>query len=183
MAKQAKKTITIAVGSTNPVKLKAVRKGFARVFPAIAVVPTDVPSGVREQPRSRLEALNGARNRARSAKRKKYSDFGVGIEAFVFNVGKHYFTQAVCVVVGPDNKEGISFSTAIELPNIVAKKVSRGGEVGPVLDGVIGIKDSKRKLGLIGYLTKGRLPRYHAYAMAVIVALARYISPEIYEQK
>lgn len=183
MAQQTHQKITVAVGSTNPVKIRAVRKGFSRAFRGVQVTTADVSSGVRDQPRTRLEALSGARNRAVAAKRKARSDFGVGIEAFVSHVSSHYFTQACCVVVGPDGSEGISFSTAIELPDVVAQKVKRGGEVGPVMDRVIGRKDTKKKLGIVGYLTKGALPRYTVYANAVVVALARYISPEIYNRK
>lgn len=182
MAKQDKKIITVAIGSTNPVKVRAVRRAFSGVWRHVKVVGHNVASGVREQPKTRLEALRGARNRAAAAKRKSGADFGVGIEAGVTKVGPHYFTNAACVVVGPGDLQGTSFSTALELPRVVASKVKRGEEVGPIMDKLLGRKDTKKKLGIVGYLTKGVLPRHTVYANAVVVALARFLSPEFYDR-
>ena len=57
---------TLVVASQNPVKVEAARRGFASMFPgrAFDLHSVAVPSGVRPQPLSDAETLQGALNRA-----------------------------------------------------------------------------------------------------------------------
>ena len=60
----------ICVASTNPVKRRAAEAAFALMFPAEAheCHAIAAKSGVADQPMSRGETLNGARNRAQNAR-------------------------------------------------------------------------------------------------------------------
>ena len=60
---------TLVVASQNPVKVEATRRGFVSMFPgrAFSLHPVAVPSGVRPQPLSDAETLQGALNRAQHA--------------------------------------------------------------------------------------------------------------------
>src|SRR5207249_9006643 len=71
--------LRVNVGSTNPVKVRAVANVFRGLFPKRRpqVKPVDVTSKVSEQP-FEVEAIEGAINRAREA--LKEADYGVGIE-------------------------------------------------------------------------------------------------------
>ena len=73
----------IGVGSTNPVKIAAVRTVVTRAFPAAEVIGLSVDSGVSEQPWGDEEARLGARNRARAVLAAAGSDLGVGLEGGV----------------------------------------------------------------------------------------------------
>lgn len=182
MAKQGKKIITVAIGSTSPVKLKATQLAFTEAFGTVKVVAVETSSGVRDQPITRAEALEGATNRAKAALDRARADFGVGIEGGVYHSKDRYFTAAPVVVLAKDGRVGISASNPLELPPVVAKKVNRGGEVGPIMDELLGIADTKKKLGIIGYLTNGMVPRHIAYATALKVALAKFVKPEFYQK-
>lgn len=127
--------------------------------------------------------MRGALKRATDSRRMTKADFGVGIEAGVHKLLGYYYTQAAVVIVDDRETVGSSFSAALQLPPIVGRKVAQGGEVGPIMDKILGKKDTKKKLGIVGYLTKGVIPRHSVYTTAVQVAYARFLSKEIYEKK
>jgi non-canonical (house-cleaning) NTP pyrophosphatase len=78
---------TLAVGTTNPGKVAAVRAALA-AYPALAdfsAAPSKVDSGVSEQPRTLDETTRGARNRAqRAAAGSGPRAFGIGMESGLF---------------------------------------------------------------------------------------------------
>jgi non-canonical (house-cleaning) NTP pyrophosphatase len=77
---------TIIVASRNPVKVRAAREGFARIFPGeeFSLGEVSVPSGVADQPFTSLETLQGAYNRALAAREAvPGADYWVGIEGGV----------------------------------------------------------------------------------------------------
>jgi len=77
---------TLVVASQNPVKIAATRRGFASMFPrrAFHLHPVEVPSGVRPQPLSDAETLQGALNRVQHAAHLvPQADYWVGIEGGV----------------------------------------------------------------------------------------------------
>ena len=68
----AEKTpLSVAVGSTNPVKIKAARAGVVKAFSedkfTITVEGYSVSSGVSDQPMGDLETKTGSKNRAMNA--------------------------------------------------------------------------------------------------------------------
>ncbi|MBI3495369.1 inosine/xanthosine triphosphatase [Candidatus Berkelbacteria bacterium] len=182
MAAKHAKIIKVAVGSTSPVKIKAVKLAFHEAFGTIEVIAVETDSCVRPQPITRAEALTGATNRAKAALKQAQADFGVGIEGGVYRSRGLYFTAAPVVIIAKDGKIGVSASSPLELPPIVARKVKRGGEVGPIMDELLGIADTKKKFGIIGYLTNGMVLRHIAYATAIKVALAKFVQPEFYKR-
>jgi len=83
------RTIRIVVGSTNPVKVAAVRDGFDAIFRTagmtleLVVESVEAASSVSAQPMTDRETLRGARNRARDAAARAgpgACDFAVGVE-------------------------------------------------------------------------------------------------------
>jgi Uncharacterized conserved protein len=74
----------IAVGSTNPVKLEAVKAGFRSVIlgDELAFVSVEAASGVSIQPMGDAETRQGAENRALAARNAQPdADFGSGWRA------------------------------------------------------------------------------------------------------
>jgi inosine/xanthosine triphosphatase len=86
--------IRIAVGTTNPCKVDAVKIAFESTFDLpITIDAYNVESGVSDQPFGDEETRIGAYNRARAALKEsisacKRADFSVGLEGGV-HVGKH----------------------------------------------------------------------------------------------
>ena len=160
----------VAVGSTNPVKVEAVKEGFERVLGTVEVVGVDVDSGVSSHPIGLEETYLGALNRAKNAFERVQCSYGVGIEAGLIKVGEHYIDIHICVVYD-GIKETVGFSQGFEYPKIVADKVLNGIEGGKIAEEISGIKDIGKNIGLIGYLTDNNITRKDLCRESVIMAL------------
>ena len=113
--------LRVVVASTNPVKVQAVANGFGRMFPDkdSHVSTVTVPSGVRHQPLSDQEALEGALTRAQNAAASKPdADYWIGIEGGVEEVGADMVASAWVVV--------LSASRSATLCNPAAKRSGPG---------------------------------------------------------
>src|SRR5688500_14924163 len=120
----------VVVGSTNPVKIAAVRAVLARVGSAASVDGLGVTSGVRDQPFGDEETIRGGTRRARAALVAAHADLAVGLEGGVVDDGATMMTCAWAVVVGRDGRTGIGGSLAMLLPGRVAALVRSGVELG-----------------------------------------------------
>ena len=83
MSSETVQPMKIAVGSTNPVKIAAVRDVTSRVWPEAQIVSIATESGIASMPMSSAETLVGAENRARNALLQSGADFGIGLEGGV----------------------------------------------------------------------------------------------------
>jgi len=178
----------IIVGSTNPVKVDAVREVFQNIYGECEVVEVKVESGVDEQPRSDEETIRGARNRAQAAIAAPQAmhaggqaNFGVGIEGGVYEQGGVLMECAWCVVRHRDDREGIGGGLRFELPPIVVKKIRAGGELGPVMNKLLDREDVKKQEGAVGVLTKNEVTRMGAYKQLVNLAMIKFVSGEWWE--
>ncbi len=179
--------IIVAVGSKNPVKLKAAENGFLHYFETVTVIGFNVPSGVTDQPKSLEEMAIGAATRAKNAYavgKESGANYGVGIEAGIYQVPgfphKH-FTGAIAAVF--DGKHvHLGLSTGVELPPKVAKRVlEEDKELGTVFDELLQRKDVKQHEGAVGVLTNGRFPREKTLEFGVALALVPIVSKELFE--
>jgi len=170
----------IAVGSTNPVKITAVRLMVERVWPEAEVHAISVPSGVSAMPMSDTETIAGARNRAIAARLQLDGDLGIGLEGGVHPEPFGLTLQGWVVVVDKDGREGIGGAARLPLPKTIADRVRAGEELGLVMDGILGQANVKQKEGAVGVLTAGLVMRHETFAVAVAYALALFVSPEFY---
>ena len=170
----------IAVGSTNPVKVAAVRVVVGKVWPEAEVWPVAVETGVSAMPLTDEETIAGARNRAIAALRVCGADLGFGLEGGVHPYGDGLLLQGWVVVTDGNGREGVAGSGRLPLPPIIARRVMAGEELGPVMDELMGEDDIKQKGGAIGALTGGLIPRQQAFAQGVAYALAPFVAPEFY---
>ncbi|MCA9964261.1 MAG: inosine/xanthosine triphosphatase [Anaerolineales bacterium] len=170
----------IAVGSTNPVKVEAVRLVAAKIWPEVVVVPTAVPSGVSEMPMSDAECIVGARNRALAARETAVADFGIGLEGGVAQESFGLTLVGWVVLVGSNGRESIGGCPRLPLPPRIAQRVLAGEELGPVMDSLVGQQDVKKKGGAVGTLTNGLVMRQEAFATAVAYAFAPFVTPHFY---
>lgn len=170
--------VVVACGSTNPAKASAVRGVCERAFVGCSVVAREVPSGVRAQPLGREETEAGARTRARGALAAvEGASLGVGLEGGVDAEG-HLIN---CVaVVGADGRTSVAWGVRFPLPPAVVARVLAGEELGPVMDTVSGVQESKKVLGAVGFLTNGLHTRAQMWESALACALAPFLHPELY---
>lgn len=168
----------VAVGSTNPVKLGAVRAVLARIAPGAAVAGADVASGVPDQPWGDEETIRGATARARAALEAESADLGIGIEGGCVEGPDGMRTCAWAAVVARDGTVHVGGSLAMPLPPAVASLVRNGTELGRAMDAVSGGQDTKRGAGAVGILTGGLVDRRAAYEVIVTYAMAPWISSE-----
>jgi len=170
----------VVVGSTNPVKVAAVRAVLERAGCLATVEGRAVASGVRDQPFGDAETIRGATQRARAALHAAGADLGVGLEGGVVDEEGHMRTCAWAVVVGYDGRVGVGGSLAMPLPDRVAALVRSGVELGHAMDQVSGGHDTKRGAGAVGILTAGLVDRQRAYEALVTYALAPFLAPDYY---
>lgn len=173
---------TVVVGSANPVKVRAVRRAFDRLFGAhaVQVVGLPVPSGVAEQPRTDAETRAGAEARAeRLGELRPEADFRVGIEGGV-EEGAPGMSAFAWVVVRSHDLVGRARSGSFVLPPSVADLVRAGHELGVADDMVFQQRNSKRDAGAIGLLTGGVVDRAALYEHAVVLALVPFKNPDLY---
>ena len=171
----------VAVGSSNPVKVQAVREVLRFIAPEATVAGVAVESGVPDQPWGDEETIRGARARAIAARDALSTELGVGIEGgVVASADGTLRTCAWAVVVGEDGREGIGGSLAMPLPESVSVLVRAGMELGDAMDAVTGKVDVKRMAGAVGILTAGLVDRQEAYEVIVAYALAPFVSRDMY---
>jgi inosine/xanthosine triphosphatase len=172
----------VAVGSSNPVKVAAVREVLRFIAPEAIVAGVAVESGVPDQPWGDEETIRGARTRALAAREALSAELGIGLEGGVVrNDDGTLRTCAWAVVVGEGGREGVGGSLAISLPERVAVLVRAGLELGSAMDAVTGTRDVKYDAGAVGVLTAGLVDRQEAYEVLVAYALAPFVSARLWE--
>lgn len=167
---------TIAVASTNPVKIQAARAGFEALFPGetFAAQGVSVPSGVSDQPMTDEETLAGALNRARAARdQHRGADYWAGIEGGCEAKYGVLWAFAWVVILG-EGLTGKSRTAAFALPEEIASLVRQGVELGEADDRVFGRSNSKQGNGAVGILTGDVIDRAAYYEHAVALALVPF---------
>ena len=152
----------VRVGTANAMKVAATRKAFARFFKQATVTGVDVPSSVSAQPISFGEIVRGARERARRAFRD--CDFSVGIEAGIFKVAavspRPFQITMACVFNG--RREALGSGPFFEIPPSMVMQIVQADT------------------GSVAVVTKGKVDRGSVTRDAVVMALAPFVSPELY---
>ncbi len=176
------KSLKVAVGSKNPVKIEAVRQAFSTVFPdqKWEIVGVDVDSGVSNQPMSDRESIKGARNRAKKSLRKLKADFGAGLEGGLHKIHKSWFDSGWIIIIDKKGDEGIGSTVRLNTPDTFMKHVFEGIELGVVDDIIFKKHNSKHTDGHFGLMTRNGFTRISAYRDGVISALSRFIHPHLF---
>ena len=173
----------VAVGSLNPVKIEAVRLAFLALWPneAWRVEGVSVVSGVRDQPMSDEESIQGARNRATLAREKLDADYGIGLEGGIHEIGDLAFDCGWVAVRDRKGREGVGSTAKIPTPPRMMKMIKSGMELGVVNDLIFGTINSKQGDGHFGLMTKNVITRTSGYRDGVVMALSRFVHPDLFE--
>ncbi|MFN2190521.1 MAG: inosine/xanthosine triphosphatase [Candidatus Promineifilaceae bacterium] len=170
----------VAVGSTNPVKVGAVKSVIGMVRPDAQILSFEVDSGVSSMPMNDRECITGARNRALGALSMVDADLGIGLEGGVNKQPEGLMLLGWVVAVHKDGRQGVGGGARLLLPEHIAQRIMNGEELGPVMDELLGQSNVKQRGGAVGALTNGIVLRKQTFEMAVAYALAPFISPGFY---
>lgn len=168
----------IAVGSRNPVKVKAVENIFSRLYGIVEVDGVAAASGVPAQPFGE-DTITGAVNRAKNAFAPEKFDLSVGIEAGLFNVNGFTIDLQYCAIYD-GSWVTLGCGSGFEYPSIVLNEVLSGKEVGDVMSAVAGVENLGEKEGAIGFLSRGMLTRTRLTEQSVFMALIPRLNPHLY---
>ena len=168
----------VGIATKNPSKIRAVEEIFKLVYNDVQIFPSDADSGVPAQPKEE-QILQGAVNRAKAALDR--SDFGVGIEAGVFEIKGKMCNIGYCVIMDRAGKYSIGSQPIFELPEIFKKEILSGKEFGIVADEYFKTKNIKHEGGAIKVLSNNLITRDDLLKYAVKCAFVPWISKEIYE--
>ncbi|MHA1617128.1 MAG: inosine/xanthosine triphosphatase [Candidatus Njordarchaeales archaeon] len=179
------KALLIAVGSTNPAKIKAVENAFKKIFGQhIKVQGIKVSSGVSIQPLSDEEMVRGAINRAKRAYEILKPDFSVGLEGGVVKYSFGVFVKG-WVAVYDGKKLGLASSISVPLPDYIWDLLVKGKarELEEIMEQISGIKRVGDSIGAIGVLTSRIYDRVKAFEDATVCAMAPFMSPNIFRAR
>lgn len=170
--------VRVAIGSTNPVKIKAVKNVFQKAFKRVNFLNLEVDSSVPDQPFGDKEIIKGAISRAKKVREKTGANFGVGLEGGVIETDFGLMSSAWCAVVDKKGKVSLGGGMHFHIPEEVASKIRNGEELGPIMDELTGKKEVKKHGGTIEILTNGLLTRTQAYTQLVKMALSKFLASE-----
>ena len=174
--------LKVTVGSLNPVKVKAAHNAIRALFPEALIDcrGIDAPSQVADQPMSAAETRAGAVNRVQYCRQETEADFYVAMEGGVdlFASGPATFAY---IVIADRHKMSVGRSASLPLPNTVYLALKQGQELGDVMDSLFNTDNIKQKGGAIGLLTNAQATRESNYTQALILALAPFVHPELYD--
>lgn len=179
--------LRVAIGSQNKAKNLAVATAFERAFSGSTIETQgfDVASGVAAQPTTEEESIQGAINRAQAALAQfSLADYGVGLEGNTVTIADKMFLHGwVAIVQRQSSQVGIGHSSGIELPTSIKEGIESGEELGPLLQHILNDTDNtvRHSLGTNGILSGGLYTREQEFIDATTVALARFITPSLYQ--
>jgi non-canonical (house-cleaning) NTP pyrophosphatase len=185
----------VAVGSTRPPKVEAVRRVLASLAPFVvplrgaSVTALDLGNVGPAMPLTLQELLDGSRMRAvrvmeRLRAQGEAPDLAVGLEGGldVRHEGdsRRGFLMSWAYVT--DGRRGAhGCGGAIELPrSLLENVVDLRRELGAVADEAVGEIDVRGRQGTWGVLTRGLVDRTRSFELALLNALAPFYNEERY---
>ncbi len=174
----------IAIGSKNPFKIEATRQAFAAVWPLeeLEMVASSVPSGVSDQPLTTEETIRGAINRAKTVKVTLRPDYAAGIEAGLTKVDDKWFVVGWAAVIDSSGHVGLGGSPAIEVAPPVMKLIKSGHGISAACKQVFEGLETDQTNGYSGLMTGKLFTTTDGFCDALIMALAHFIRPEVFDQ-
>ncbi len=179
--------VTVAVGSSNPAKIKAVESALKKLKIKASVRSCRVKTTVGPQPLSLKETLRGALERAHNARALLSTDLGVGLEAGIVSLPatiSGYLNFQICAIIDRDGGVTLGTSPGFEFPTQAVRKVISGevAEFEVLMEKISGEKRIGEKYGAIGFLTRNVVTRQDLGEHAVIMALIPRLNPELYSE-
>jgi inosine/xanthosine triphosphatase len=191
-------SVIVAVGSTRPLKLRAVSGALESVGPMLdgtahyEVVGVEAPSGVRHTPLSRAELMAGAKARATvlmaaAARQGQSWHYFVGLEGGVDVVHEDShrlaFLESWAFVADAAGRQSWGHAGGVVLPEALAAQViDQGVELSAAIDEFAGERGIRDAQGAWGALTRDLITRYDVLRAAVINAFAPLFNAALYSR-
>ncbi|MBC7107654.1 MAG: inosine/xanthosine triphosphatase [Methanomassiliicoccales archaeon] len=172
--------IVVKVGSDNPVKIRAVRSVMKKIYSNVIISASKVENHVGEQPWGE-DTLKGAIERAKRA--IEDADFGVGIEAGVFEMKDGLFDVQYCAIIDKIGRITIGHGSGFKLPSCIEKDLRNGKTVGKIFEEISETRNIGRKQGAIHFLTKGLMTRQKLTEQCVLAAMVPRIRYDLYFER
>ncbi len=160
--------IRVAVGSTNRVKVEAVREVMESIYGSVRVYAVDAKSGVPDQP-FESETHRGAVNRAKEALGDR--DLSVGIEAGVFELYGELMDIQHCAIIDQEGRITVGMGSGFAYPKDIADLVRGGLTVGQAVDRIYEKNAVGHSEGAIGLLSKGIMDRKELTKQSILAAM------------
>lgn len=171
----------IVIGSKNPAKVGAVKNLFNQEN--IEFVSLDIPSGVKEQPFSDEETIQGAINRAINALKIGKGDIGIGLEGGVQETSQGLMLCNWGALATIEFEPLIAGGARVLLPDEIAARLRAGQELGPVMDEYARKVNIRKNEGAIGIFTNGRLNRGEMFTHIMSMLVGQYEYKSILKAK
>lgn len=174
----------VLVGSTNPVKIEAVKEAFSKYFEDIQVEGIEVASGVSAQPVNE-ETFEGAKNRALELARindekNLGAEYFVGIEGGIIELYSTWFAFGGMCIIDSNGRKSFGSSSHFPLPQSIINELLEGKELGIVMDKITGEHNTKQKDGAIGFFTRNKMNRKELYVDGLTVALIPFLNEDLF---
>jgi len=175
--------LRVAVGSRNPVKLRATRNVFRALVGRVRVIGVKVEKPFA-QPLDQAQIIEGAASRAKQALKAGNYDLGVGIEAGLTPAPRTrsgFVDVQWCAILDREGGLTLGHGSGFEYPVEVTEEVCvRGREISEAMERLSGIKRIGERIGAIGYLSRGRLTRTKLTEQAVFMAMLPRVMADLY---
>lgn len=163
----------VAVGSTNPAKLEAVRQAFAELHPGAFEVEAIATADADDQPWGEAETRTGALRRARAAlDAPAAADWGIGLEGGMARDDAGILVTSWIAACHRDGRQGLARTAGFYLPQELAAEVRQGTELAEAWTRSRGVEGVGRGEGTVGVLSGGRVARARLYRDAVVLAVS-----------
>ncbi len=170
----------VAVGTSNQLKLRAVARAFTLLCNPVDALMVSV-GGPTPQPVGLESVVRGAVVRARKALEEAGGDYGGGVGAGPFTLGRLAIELQAAAVVDRQRRVSLGLSQAFMVPSAWAGSVLKGVELGSIAEERTGRRGIGRTHGVIAYLTSGLVSRGDLTYEATLMALVPRLNPELYE--
>lgn len=162
----------VAVGSTNPAKIEAVRRAFGELHHGDFELHPVATDGGDMQPWGEDATRHGAIKRARHALAAGDADWGIGLEGGMVRDDGGILVTSWIAACHTDGGLGLARTAGFYLPGEVTELVLAGHELADAWQRARGIEQIGRNGGTVGLLTHGHIDRTRLYSEAVVLAVA-----------
>ncbi|MEX2356055.1 MAG: YbgC/FadM family acyl-CoA thioesterase [Thermaerobacterales bacterium] len=176
-------SLDVAVVSTNPAKVHAVKSMLQRSGAAVRVRPVSSPVTGPAQPVGDQAILAGAQARAEAGLNTPPADGGrpdlaVGMESGIVEWAGDVYVTGWCVILDQQGRRGLARSAQLRLPAPIGRRALAGERLSALIDAARGRPGSGAESGAMGFLTRGLFDRQEAWEGAVAFSLAPFLAPD-----
>lgn len=164
----------IAIGTKNPAKVHAVQDTL--LSEPVEFVSVEAPSGVSCQPYSDEETRQGAINRAKAALAETGADLGFGLEGGVSETDSG--SLLLCnwgALVDTKGRVWEASGLRIPVPSDVSIALSRGQELGTIMNARANEEGTSKREGAVGAFTANWVTRKEMFSHIVKALYGQYL--------